>query len=414
MIPKGPLPASVWLIKGLVPAGFVTCLKGMPGSFKTFEAVAMACCMATGLPFCGQRTKVSKVLYIAADDPDGPQVRAQAWVNQHRKILEEQGIPLDLPNLMILKRAVNLHIRDAVVKAILAISKLGVRYDVIFIDTLFHSSIGANISDAKETLPIMQHVRELTAGAGAKSCVLIHHTPKDGKGTFGSVVILASVDVIMDSVAKDPSVKVETEPDDEGITEEEQLVIVSGAPAAKMKSKEDEDLDIMQFLLACFLGNRATHTQWLEEMQKYARGPNGKEAKGWSEASFNRRLDTLKERGRVTGGGAQGEYYSVVAARLARGHATDTGGASASEAVSEPNQSHQNRSHLIPLKGNETGETGFEGQKAVSKQSHETGETASREGGNESNSVASPGLAAANSAEPDLVSEAIQQLKGGK
>jgi putative DNA primase/helicase len=272
MIPKGPLPATAWLIKGLVPAGFLTCLKGMPGSFKTFEAVAMACCMATGLPFCGQRTKVCTVLYIAADDPDGPQARAQAWVNQHREILEDQGIPLDLPNLMILKRAVNLHSNDAVVRAIMDIKKLGVRYDVIFIDTLFHSTIGANLSEAKDALPIMQRVRELMVKAGAKSCVLVHHTPKDGKGTFGSVVILASVDVIIDSVWKDEksatlscermrrsapfkpfditfkSVKVETEPDDEGITEEEQLVVVSSAPAAKPMTKEASDLESMEWV----------------------------------------------------------------------------------------------------------------------------------------------------------------------
>jgi hypothetical protein len=54
------------------------------------------------------------------------------------------------------------------------------------------------------------------------------------------------------------------------------------------------------------LGNRATRTQWLKQMQHFSKG------KGWSEASFDRKLKTLKERGRVTGGGAQGEFYSVV------------------------------------------------------------------------------------------------------
>ena len=75
---------------------------------------------------------------------------------------------------------------------------------------------------------------------------------------------------------------------------------------------------------------------------------------------------------------------------------------------------HRHLKLYLPFEGNETGETGCLGKKEVSNQSHEIGETASRASGKESNSVASPDLADANGGEPDLVGEAIKQLKGGK
>jgi hypothetical protein len=282
--------------------------------------------------------------------------------------------------------------------------------------------------------------------------MLVHHTPKDGKGFWGSVILEGSVDVMIHCESNatlpdtttltcermkgarkfapiDVTLKtqiIKTLPDEDGIDEVEQLVVVSGAPSVK-KSKEEEkrieeeeELGMMLLFLENFLGNRATHGQWLAQMQKYASGPNGKEAKGWSKASFNRRLDVLKERGWVVvvGGGApstartpQGEYYSVSdKAPGRRKSTTDTTGAKAEEPVSETNQSHKKWSQSQSPKGTETGETTFLGPEAVSKSSHETGETGETTS-RESRDGASPPI---NDDESGLFDEAIQQLKGGK
>jgi AAA domain len=89
LAPTKLLPAPVWLIKGVLPEGFLSLLKGLPGSFKTFETVSMVCCLATGQPWLGYPTKKCNVLYIAADDPDGPRMRAQAWCKYF-------GLPFEL------------------------------------------------------------------------------------------------------------------------------------------------------------------------------------------------------------------------------------------------------------------------------------------------------------------------------
>jgi len=78
LAPLEKQPAPVWLIKDILPSGFLSLLQGLPGSFKTFEAVSFNLCLANGREWCGRRVKRCRTLYIAADDPDGPKLRAQA------------------------------------------------------------------------------------------------------------------------------------------------------------------------------------------------------------------------------------------------------------------------------------------------------------------------------------------------
>ena len=96
---------------------------------------------------------------------------------------------------------------------------------------------------------------------------------------------------------------------------EENLAVISGTVAAvKKSSKKDDDLTAMETMLVLTLKNKATRTQWMAKMQNYGRG--------FSEANFDRKLGQLKQQGRVTGGGNQGEYYSVsysAEAQAARG-----------------------------------------------------------------------------------------------
>jgi len=147
-----------------------------------FQAVAMALCVATGLPFCGRRTKRSKVLYIAADDPDGPRMRAQAWVKHHAAELKELGISPESINLnaVMFDQAVNLHVEDQVVTAADDIKRQNLEPDLIIWDTLFHTTLCADLTLPKDVLPIFRRARGLMAEIEAHSSLMVHHTPKDG------------------------------------------------------------------------------------------------------------------------------------------------------------------------------------------------------------------------------------------
>jgi AAA domain len=436
LVPAELLEAPVWLIKGVLPEGFLSLLKGLPGSFKTFTAVSMALCIATGHLWCDRRTKRSRVLYIAADDPDGPRMRGQAWVKYHAADLKNLGITLESINAVMFDQAVNLHSEEAVKIAAEDICGQDLRPDLIVWDTLFHTTLGADLTLPKDVLPVFRRARELMAKTGARSGLMVHHTPKDGKGTFGSVAIPASVDVIINSEANGPDtatltnermrrapvfdpieiklapVKVETLPDDEGVCEADQLAVATGAPSGVKSSKKPDDLESMEFILEGPLGNRATRTQWMTRMQEFGRG--------WSEANFDKKLGILKKQGRVTGGGAQGEYYSVADTPEARKPRGATTGLQNNEPRNQ-NSPQQKAPSTSSPKGDEGCEGAFWGPKEPSNHPHEGSEGGSPESRKEPNSVATEADPAVEAwakmedpeslSEMDLVANAIKQLK---
>jgi hypothetical protein len=106
MVPKELLDPLEWAIEGLMPLIGITCLFGMPGAFKTFEAIAIAACKAAGIEFCGRWVGPG---YIAADAPKGAKLRAKAWVQAHQEILDELEIDEDMlaANLRVLPIPVN-------------------------------------------------------------------------------------------------------------------------------------------------------------------------------------------------------------------------------------------------------------------------------------------------------------------
>ena len=318
LVPTELMAPPIWLIKGILPEGFLTLLRGLPGSFKTYLMVSMVCCLATGMPWLGRRTKKCNVLLIGADDPDGPRMRAQAWCNYH-------DVPFEAVASTLFDQPVNLHYDVEVDTAIENINRQGIKPDLVVWDTLFHTTIGADLTLPKDVLPIFVRARKLLKEIQAHSGFLVHHTPKDGRSTFGSVTIPASVDVIMDAEENVPGstitlsnprmrrarafdpieirlapIKVETLPDDEGVK-----FVANGAPAPAKATAKEKDLSNMEFVLEIVLGNRATNADWMVAMQQFAKGK-----KGWSQANFDKKLGELKKANRVTGGGAQGEYYS--------------------------------------------------------------------------------------------------------
>jgi hypothetical protein len=322
-----------WFIHGMLPENCLAVLYGDPGSFKTFEIIAVAMCLATGLPFCGRQTKQTNVLYIAADpDPDTPKERGQAWTKHYASVLNEHGIT-DFSNVVMFDKAINLHNQSEVEAAHNAIKAQNLKPGVIFFDTLFHSSIGADLMKPEQMLPIIERARWLTTQVGARTGFIAHHTPKHGKTLFGTQALLATVDVVWRSdkineyTAKltcerikrarifPPitltfhSMELQMTPNSFGDEWVEQLVLnLNVQHASKAKTKEEQDLEDMEYQLETFLGNKATSAAWFDHMAKWT---SRNAQSGWSRSTFDRKLKKLKDDNRVSGGGQQGELYSV-------------------------------------------------------------------------------------------------------
>ena len=79
--PLDPLQKAAdtkWLIDGVIPAGSINWMVASPESFKTFIALDMATCVASGRPWHGRTTDDAVVLYLAGEGGNDIHVRRAA------------------------------------------------------------------------------------------------------------------------------------------------------------------------------------------------------------------------------------------------------------------------------------------------------------------------------------------------
>lgn len=69
---------SQWLIDGLIAPNTINWMVASPESFKTFIALDMAACIASGRPWLGRQTRQATVIYISAEGGDDIHIRRAA------------------------------------------------------------------------------------------------------------------------------------------------------------------------------------------------------------------------------------------------------------------------------------------------------------------------------------------------
>lgn len=82
----------VFLVDGLIEADTLGLLFGDPGCGKSFAAVDLSLCVATGADFHGRRVKQGTVIYIAGEGHNGLARRFTAWSVHHGASLK--GVPM--------------------------------------------------------------------------------------------------------------------------------------------------------------------------------------------------------------------------------------------------------------------------------------------------------------------------------
>lgn len=91
-----------YVIQSLIPERSVGFLVGESGAKKTFAALQMAICVATGIDFAGLPVRQGSVLYFAPEDASGVRERYAGWKYKRNK-------NKDLNNLFIIGEQVPLH-----------------------------------------------------------------------------------------------------------------------------------------------------------------------------------------------------------------------------------------------------------------------------------------------------------------
>jgi hypothetical protein len=78
------LPPADWLVDRAVPRHAKTLMFGASNTFKSFLAVDLACCVATGTDWHGHHVRQGNVVYIATEGASGVgRLRIRDWMNHH-------------------------------------------------------------------------------------------------------------------------------------------------------------------------------------------------------------------------------------------------------------------------------------------------------------------------------------------
>lgn len=172
-----------WLIRGLLVEKTTSVLTADTGSYKSFFALDMALCIATGRPFFGHEVKRGPVVYVAAEGFYTMRDRATAWSEFH-------GVPLP-QNFHILKAPVNVSDAVTVQRFSDHFKELAPIFTVL--DTLNQCATGLNENSNEEMARFMAGMASAGAAIGAH-VQAVHHNAK-GSGVFrGAGAIKNNVD----------------------------------------------------------------------------------------------------------------------------------------------------------------------------------------------------------------------------
>lgn len=191
-----------WLIKNWLPDSSVNMVYGESGAGKTFLTLDMACCIASGKPWHGHKTKAGVVVYMAGEGNYGLRQRVTAWCRQNQVT--------DLDNLLISNKAVDIDspaIAAQIINAIREITSDDVA--AIFIDTV-NNHMSGDENSAKDTRNMLNACQIVSRALNSSIC-LNHHTGHsvDSKNRArGSSAWKASLDASILVMKVDNSIEV--------------------------------------------------------------------------------------------------------------------------------------------------------------------------------------------------------------
>ena len=187
-----------WLINGVIPQKSFVALYAPPASFKSFIALDIAECIATGRAFLGNEiTRRGAVLYIAGEGHGGIGSRIKALKTHHET-------PVGAP-VYFLRRQVNLRSSKTDLQSLVdAIDDLKaineINFELIIIDTLARAFGGGN-ENASEDMGAFITAAGAIQGRYECGLLVVHHAGKDAtKGLRGHSSLLGAVDTELEII----------------------------------------------------------------------------------------------------------------------------------------------------------------------------------------------------------------------
>lgn len=179
------LPVAQYLVGGVLKQSKLAALYGSTSSFKTFVALDLALCLASGTGWHGRAVRQGPVLYVCAEGSDGISQRIQAWAVAHH---HQRSLSL----LRVLPEAPQLLEPEELHRLLATIHALPAPPVLVVLDTLARVMGEGDENSAQDMNRIVSaadRIRHETGGA----VLLVHHTGRAGHWR-GSTAIPAALD----------------------------------------------------------------------------------------------------------------------------------------------------------------------------------------------------------------------------
>jgi hypothetical protein len=196
-----PAPLE-WAVKKWIPASGTTMVFGESGAGKTFVTLDIACSIAAGRDWMGQRTKPGVVVYMAGEGNYGIRQRVAAWCKHH-------GVE-QLDNLLISNKGIDLDSASAAAQIIAAVRELTDADSVIVVIDTVNNHMSGDENAARDVRNFFNAAN--VVASALRSAVVLNHHVGHGEGAKGrargSSAFKASLDAsIMVSKADDGTIE---------------------------------------------------------------------------------------------------------------------------------------------------------------------------------------------------------------
>ena len=166
-----------WIVRNLVEADSFCCLYGDSGAGKSFLAIELAACIATGTPFYGLPVKKGPVVYLAGEGRSGLARRFKAWGIARGVPLDGAPIFLSVGAMALIEAEVMAPVCNSLEKLIREIGNPS----LVILDTWSRVLGGddSSTSDAAAGVCALDGLRERFGNFAA---LVVHHCGNSDKG----------------------------------------------------------------------------------------------------------------------------------------------------------------------------------------------------------------------------------------
>jgi hypothetical protein len=181
---------SQWLVRNLVELDSLALVFGDPGCCKSFWAIALALCVATGTEFFGHKVRQGPVIFIAGEGGNGLRKRMVAWSLT-------AGIRYDTAPLFVSRKAAALTVEEIVDQVEAAIETVLAEHGppvLIVIDTVARNFGPGDENSTQDMSQFIQAADALRAISQA-TVLLVHHTGHGDKSRArGAMALKGALD----------------------------------------------------------------------------------------------------------------------------------------------------------------------------------------------------------------------------